>query len=156
MADDFLSQIRAFRDRAVANMDTVVQEATAGIAAALVERTPVDTTALRANWQFTVGVEGSEADYSLRDLSPGGSDTANAMGAQIRSVPAGYKGYITNCLDYMPHIEYGLYTNIHGNKRNSGKTVNGFSTQAPSGVILITAIEWVESFVNPAIAKLKI
>jgi hypothetical protein len=156
VADDFAAQIKAFRDKALLNANTVVQEATAGIAAALVERTPIDKTPLRANWQFTVGAPGSEADYALEDHSPGGSETAGQMAAKIREVPAGGVTYIVNCLEYMSLIEYGLYTNIRGGKRSSGKTINGFSTQAPAGVRGITAIEWEESFVKPAIAKLSI
>lgn len=153
---DFASQIAAFLDKAVSNANFVVQEATAGVAAALVERTPIDKTALRANWQFTAGAPGGEADYLLEDHSPGGSDTASQMAAQIREVPAGGVTFVVNNLEYMPLIEYGLYTNIHGNKRTSGKTINGFSTQAPAGVIGITAIEWEEAFVKPAIAKLNV
>jgi len=153
---DFASQIRAFSDKALANANFVVQEATAGIAAALVERTPIDKTALRANWQFTAGAPGGETDYTLEDHSPGGTETASQLAAQIREVPAGGVTFVTNALDYMPLIEYGLYTNIHGNKRNSQKTVDGFSTQAPAGVIGVTAVEWEEGFVKPAIAKLNV
>lgn len=146
----FADQIKTFRDKAVLKVDTVVQEATVNIATALVERTPIDETTLRANWQFTEGAPGSEADYTLHDLSPGGSDTSAALAEQIREVPAGGVTYVVNNLDYMPVIEYGLYPNPP--KSNTGKTINGFSTQAPAGVRSVTAIEW-ETFVKAAIAK---
>ena len=150
---DFAAQIKAFRDKALLNVDRVVQEATINIATALVERTPIDTTALRANWQFTVGAPGTVADYALEDTSPGGEATAAAMATQIREVPAGGITYVVNNLAYMPVIEYGLYTSHHGGKRTSSKTINGFSTQAPAGVRSITAIEWTTNFVPAAIAK---
>lgn len=153
MADDFAAQIKAFRDKALLNVNTVVQESTVNIATALVERTPIDTTALRANWQFTVGAPGMEADYALQDLSPSGTDTSNALAAQIREIPAGNVTYVINNLSYMEKIEYGLYTNASGGKRTSGKTVGGYSTQAPAGVIKITAMEW-ETFVTAAVNKI--
>jgi hypothetical protein len=156
MADDFLSQIKAFRDKALANANEVVQEATVQITAALVARTPIDITTLRANWQFTVGEPSGEDFPDAVDESPDGSDTSTALAQDIRAVSAGRITYIVNNRVYMPHIEYGLYTDRSGGKRNSGKTVNGFSTQAPAGVRTITAIGWEEDFVKPAIAKLKI
>ena|SRR5271167_1870359 len=154
MADDFAAQIRAFRDKAVANINTVVQEATVGIATALVERTPIDETTLRANWEFSVGAPGTTADYDHKDESPGGAETAEALAAQIREIPAGGVTFVTNNLDYMNHIEYGLYTDRQGRRRTSQKTVGGFSTQAPAGVRGVTAAEWEQVFVAAAIARL--
>lgn len=145
---DFAAQIKAFRDKTLRTVDTVVQEATVNVSTALVERTPIDKTALRANWQFTVGSPGGESDYSLRDLSPNGSETSGALAEQIRAVPAGGVTYVVNNLDYMLMIEYGLYSS----GPRSRKTINGFSTQAPAGVRTVTAIEWPE-FVKTAIAK---
>jgi hypothetical protein len=156
LADDFASQIRAFRDKALANANFVVQEATAGIATALVARTPIDETTLRANWQFAAGEPPLEDHPEAIDESSGGADTAAVLTAEIREVPAGGITYLRNNRPYMGLIEYGQYTNIHGNKRNSQKTINGFSTQAPAGVIGVTAVEWEEGFVKPAIAKLNV
>lgn len=152
---DFAAQLKAFRDKAVGNMDTVVQEATVGISAELVGRTPIDTTALRANWQFTEGEPGTEADYTHTDESPGGSATSQALAEQIREVPAGGITYVVNNLHYMLMIEYGLYSDRAGGARRSGKTINGFSTQAPAGVRTVTAIEW-PTFVQAATAKIKV
>jgi hypothetical protein len=149
---DFAAQIKAFNAKAVKKVDTVIQEATVNIATALVERTPIDTTALRANWQFTVGEPGTEADYELHDL---GNATVEAIAEQARAVPAGNVTFIVNNLDYMRTIEYGLYPNPP--KKSGGRTVNGFSTQAPGpnppgAVRGLTAMEW-ETFVNAAVAK---
>ncbi len=145
---DFAAQIKAFRDKTLRTVDTVVQEATVNIATALVERTPVDKTALRANWQFTADTPGAEVDYSLRDLSMNGESTAGALAAQIRAVSAGHVTYVVNNLPYVLNVEYGLYPS----PSRSGKTINGFSTQAPAGVRSVTAIEW-PTFVKTAIAK---
>ena len=151
---DFAAQIRAFRNKAVSRLNAIVQESTVNITTAIIERTPIDTTALRANWQFTVGTPGSEVDYSLRDLSPGGSATAAALAEQIRAVPAGNVTYVVNNLPYIRTIEYGLYPS----HSRTGKTVGGFSTQAPGpnppgAVRGLTAIEWSTNFVPAAVAK---
>lgn len=154
MADDFAAQIKAFRDKALANVTTVVHDATIGITAALVERTPVDETPLRANWNFGAGTRPESIDESARDDSPGGADTVERLAAQIVESPVGGITYVNNAMPYMPTIEYGLYPNPP--KRPTGKTVNGFSTQAPAGVIGVTAEGWEEEFVKPAIGKLNL
>jgi hypothetical protein len=153
VASDFAAQFRAFRDKTFLDADRIVQEATVNIATALVERTPVDTTALRANWQFTVDEPGTEVDYELHDL---GNATVEAIAEQARAVPAGRVTFIVNNLDYIKTIEYGLYPNPP--RRPSGRTVNGFSTQAPGpnppgAVRGLAAIEWAGRFVPDAIAK---
>jgi hypothetical protein len=152
LADDFAVQIKAFRDKALGNVTQVVHDATIGITAALVERTPVDETTLRANWNFGAGVRPEDIDESARDDSPEGADTVERLAAQIEESPVGGITYVNNNLPYMPVIEYGLYPNPP--KHPTGRTVNGFSSQAPAGVIAVTAEGWEEEFVNPAIAKL--
>jgi hypothetical protein len=149
---DFAAQIRAFRDKTLKNVDSIVQEATVNVTAALVDATPIDKTALRANWRFAVGEANDEADYLAEDHSPGGSDTVRVLAEEIRAVPAGGVTRVSNSLAYMPLIEFGLYTNHSGGKRTSGRTINGFSTQAPAGVIGVTALQWPD-FVKTAIAK---
>ena len=151
---DFAAQIRAFRNKAVSRLNAIVQESTVNITTAIIERTPIDTTALRANWQFTVGAPGSELDYSLRDLSPGGSATSAALAEQIRAVPAGSVTFVVNNLSYIRNIEYGLYPS----PSRSGRTIGGFSTQAPGpnppgAVRGLTALEWKTNFVPAALAK---
>jgi hypothetical protein len=150
---DFAAQIRAFQDKVRRNIDIVVQESTAEIAAELVSRTPIDITTLRANWQFTIGAPSGEDFPGAADESPEGSTTAAKLGSEIREVPAGSVTYVVNNRPYMPMIEYGLYTGGTSGKRRSSKTINGFSTQAPAGVRDVTAIGW-QTFVKNAIAKI--
>jgi lysozyme family protein len=49
--------------------------------------------------------------------------------------------YLTNSLPYAMTIEYGGYPNPP--KNPTGKTIGGFSTQAPAGVVRVTAEEMV-------------
>jgi hypothetical protein len=154
MADDFSAQIKAFRDKALANVTQVVHDATTGITAALVERTPIDETTLRANWNFGAGARPEDLDVNAKDDSPQGAETVERLAGQIAESPVGGITYVNNNVPYMETIEFGLYPNPP--KRPTGKTVNGFSTQAPAGVIGVTAEGWEEEFVKPAIEKLKI
>ncbi len=56
--------------------------------------------------------------------------------------------YITNALPYAATLEYGGYPNPP--KNPTGKTVGGYSVQAPQGMFRIAAIRYNE-FVQKAI-----
>lgn len=85
-------------------------------------KTPVDTGQLRASWTCQLG---------SMPTTFNGSDTA------IAQFKLGDRLYIATDKPYAPMLEYGLYP------KNSptGKTVNGFSRQAPKGMVRITLQE---------------
>jgi len=93
----------------------------------IVERTPVDTGAARARWQPNVGPE---------PIGGAGSD----IGAFVPQLKLGDTAWISNNLPYIRVLEYGLFPNPP--KHGAGKTVDGYSTQAPQGMIRITAVEF--------------
>lgn len=65
-------------------------------------------------------------------------DTGTLRDAWVKeATPAGYTIY--NPLPYAAVVEYGLFPNPP--KGGAGKTVNGFSTQAPAGMVGITVVE---------------
>jgi len=148
MADNFAQQVKAFRDKALSNVDAVVQDITVSVATSLVEKSPVDTGQLRANWQFGAGVI---PDGEFPDTDPEGEETIEALTEAIKDTPAGGVTYLVNNLPYAPVIEYGLYPNPP--KRPTGKTENGFSTQAPAGMRDITVME-ASSYQGAAIQNL--
>ena len=97
----------------------------------IVKKTPVDTGRARANWNIAVG----NPDSSV-------SDGTMKSGMKYRSfgeVP-GSDGdepvYISNNLPYIETLEYGGYPNPP--KGGEGKTENGFSKQAPEGMVGVT------------------
>lgn len=94
----------------------------------IVKKTPVDTGRARGNWNISVGSP---------DLTT--SDTKDPKFKNPKSIPAGADDqpiFITNNLDYIRKLEFGEYPNPPKNK--SGKTVNGFSRQAPQGMVGVT------------------
>lgn len=55
----------------------------------------------------------------------------------FQAIPDGY--LISTPIPYMPALEYGLYPNPP--KAGKGKTVNGFSRQAPQGFVRLSIKE---------------
>lgn len=106
--------------------------------ASIVKKTPVDTGRARANWNISVGnADTSITDkkmknglkYSENDISINGDDTI----------------FISNNLPYIETLEYGGYPKSP--KKGSWdkvkkqwiiKSENGFSKQAPEGMVGVT------------------
>ena len=94
----------------------------------IVKKTPVDTGRARGNWNVSVGSEDTST-----------SETTQQKYKSKESIPTpnGDESiFISNNLDYIEKLEYGGYPNPP--KGGSGKTVNGFSKQAPNGMVGVT------------------
>lgn len=94
----------------------------------VVSQAPVDSGALRANNTLSVG----SVDRSTNNS---GDPIAKGKAALKGLVPYSTV-YIANSLPYAPIVEYGGYPNPP--KKGKGKTVNGFSKQAPTGFYSVT------------------
>jgi hypothetical protein len=119
----------------------------------LIMRTPVgspeqvdDPGQARGNWQTTIG---SPASGARDNPDPSGTATIAEMKGVVKSWKpnTGDSLFITNNLSYIPVLEYGLYPNPP--KRGTGRTINGFSTQAPNGMVGITVAEFNGFSMNP-------
>ncbi|MGX2975565.1 HK97 gp10 family phage protein [Ursidibacter arcticus] len=84
-------------------------------------KSPVDTGQLRASWTSQLGSMPNTFN---------GNDTANAQ------FKMGETLYIATDKVYAPMLEYGLYPQPGGSK-----TTNGFSNQAPQGMVRISIQE---------------
>lgn len=101
-----------------AKIELVVRKATFDAFGAAVRRSPVDTGRFRANWNVSynnVNVATSEATSATR---------ADAELRKALSFPVGGVTYLTNSLPYALRLE------------------QGWSRQAPGGMVRLTAIEW--------------
>lgn len=123
----FALDIRKFAEKAGNNADLVVRKVCSDIEAGVVKRTPVDTGRLRANWIASVGNA-----YEGQVQGTGNPNNEQA----IRNAP-GNVWYLTNNLPYAAVAEFGLYGKPPGSA-NGPKTRNGYSTQAPNGMVRIT------------------
>jgi len=112
----------------------------------VVMRTPVDAGAARQNWLVTLNHPTYEYDTGKAKGGRVMSDGQNAIN--------GARGddtiIIQNNLPYIEKLEYGGY----GPNSKSGKTVNGFSKQAPRGMVGITMQEF-GGIVTEAVEKAK-
>ncbi len=112
----------------------------------VVMRTPVDRGAARQNWLVTLNKPTYEYDQGKakggRVMSDGQKAIASARGDDTI--------IMQNNLPYIEKLEYGGY----GPNSKSGKTVNGFSKQAPHGMVGITMQEF-GGIVTEAVEKAK-
>lgn len=94
----------------------------------IVKKTPVDTGRARGNWNISVG----------HDVTTESTDTKPQY-KNVDDVPE-VKGdesiFISNNLPYITKLEYGGYPNPP--KGGKGKTINGYSKQAPEGMVGVT------------------
>lgn len=113
----------------------------------VVARTPIGEInggRARSSWQVTVGQPGAA-------VPPEGAQAAGpetAMNA-LASLQPGQTVWISSALPYITVLEFGGYPNPP--KGGEGKTVNGFSRQAPQGMVRITLDE-LQSILNGALA----
>lgn len=89
--------------------------------ARVVPRVPVDTGRARANWNAAAGALDTSTDQERYD--PDGTKTALRLKRVINSLPKGGSLFISNHLPYARRLE------------------NGWSQQAPSGFMTLTAAE---------------
>ena len=110
----------------------------------IVKKTPVDTGRARGNWNVSVGSEDTST-----------SETTQQKYKSKESIPTpnGDESiFISNNLDYIEKLEYGGYPNPP--KGGKGKTVNGFSKQAPNGMVGVTLANN-ENIFNAAVRAVK-
>lgn len=125
------------------DIDTVVRKATLEVFGAVVAKSPVDTGRFRANWNVSAG----PVDTSTTESTS--AARAQTEVQKALTLPVGGVVTIANSLPYARTLEYGLYPNPP--KKPTGKTVGGYSKQAPAGFVRLTAIEF-EAFVQKAIS----
>lgn len=113
--------------------------------ASIVKKTPVDTGRARGNWNISVGKVDSSTDDNRKGIRyKGTGDVPNPNGDE--SI------FISNNLPYIETLEYGGYPNPP--KGGKGKTVNGFSKQAPNGMVGVTLANN-ENIFNAAVKAVK-
>ena len=110
----------------------------------IVKKTPVDTGRARANWNVSVGHEDTSTTDETRRSPKSESSLPKAKGD--KSI------FISNNLPYITTLEYGGYPNPP--KKDGGKTVNGYSKQAPEGMVGVTLANN-EAIFNAAVRRIK-
>ena len=119
---EFHRSIAAFQNKFRLSVERTINRLATDMFHEVKERSPVDTGALRDSW--TMSLNGLPSSFN------GGTVTAK-LGDII---------YIATDKVYAPIIEFGLYPNPP--KRPTGRTKNGYSTQAPNGVVMVTVVDF--------------
>jgi len=122
MAIKFSSQLKAFATKAQKKETAVLRRSAIDTLGRVTLRSPVDTGRFRANW--AVGI--NEVGVSAAQASPEEGFGAAAQPGQqvIGNAKATDAIVISNNLPYAQRLE------------------NGYSSQAPAGMVAITVAEW--------------
>lgn len=129
----FKGQLQAFATKSEKNLSDLTRKVLLDIGTRIVERTPVGDPTLwqnpppagyvggraRGSWQYGFGTPSQEIIISI---DPAGSATVSRLMSEINPLPGLH--YITSNLPYMPALE------------------NGWSTQAPAGMVGLVAVEF--------------
>lgn len=104
----------------------------------VIQRTPVDTGRARGNWQVSYGTNPTWTPGN--PLLPKNASEQERIFAMLDAVKPGVTTWLSNGLPYIMVLEYGGYQNPP--KGGEGKTSGGYSIQAPSGMVRITALDF--------------
>lgn len=96
-------------------------------------QTPVDEGVLRNNWRTGINTRNGR---SLKGADKTGERPMKEATTKIKPIKGDETIVFSNNLPYAPVVEFGLYPNPP--KNPTGKTINGFSTQAPKGMSRIS------------------
>jgi len=131
-------------EKVQADLETVARKVTFDLYSSVVYMSPVDTGRFRANWNVSVdSVDTATSQSTDKNRAP-------TEVAKVLELPVGGVYFLSNSLPYAQVLEYGLYPNPP--KHPTGKTVNGYSRQAPAGFVRVSVVRFNE-FVQKAIKK---
>ena len=132
--------IHRFADRVIVQNEQMRRAIITELFGSVIKDTPVDTGRARANWQTEINAPKTN---ELNTTDKTGAGARAEVVAKTNASRWGDSLHLTNNLPYIFKLEYGGYPNPP--RTTSGKTVNGFSKQAPQGmfrrnILRITAI----------------
>ena len=107
--------------KAGAQADNLVKKIAIDVMSSVVNKSPVDTGRFRGNWQLGVGAVDGDTS-SANDKSGTGAIAKASL--ELTSFKSGTTIYISNSLPYAQRLE------------------NGYSNQAPQGMVRLTVIEF--------------
>lgn len=132
--------IHRFGQRVIVQNEQMRRAIITELFGSVIKDTPVDTGRARANWQTEIN---SPKTNELNTNDKTGAGVKAEVIAKANASRWGDALHLTNNLPYIFKLEYGGYPNPP--RLSTGKTVNGFSKQAPQGmfrrnILRITAI----------------
>lgn len=119
--------------RVKAELDDKVRTKTVALFTRIINRTPVFTGCARANWNVSIGQPNFSFDRNERSIN-----RALAEVTKVYSYPSGSVAYLSNGAPYIRLLEYGGYPTP---RKPTGRTVGGYSSQAPAGMVRVSIAE---------------
>lgn len=117
--------------KAKGEADKKVREVCFELTRRVILKTPVDQGRLRANWQASIN---TPASGIVDSFDKTGEVSVSKAKSSIKNA-SGNVFWLSNNLPYATVVEFGQY------KGSGPKTKNGFSTQAPAGMVRISIDE---------------
>lgn len=145
--DQFRRNFAAILKRAGDKADLVVRQAALDLQSSMISMSPEDTGRFKGNWQCGIGALNTD------NTAPAGADAQGKTAAALQGWKAGQTIWLTNSMPYARKLEYGEYGNPKGSA-NGPKTQNGFSSQAPGGMVRLTVQAYGKAL-KKAVAELK-
>lgn len=144
----FSVDVSKWVEKANLNNEEVVRSTAIKLFSAIIQSSPVDEGTFRNNWFVSGLTPSSEVDPT--DVGGSDQDVIDRMTSDVLSIKGIDAFTLTNNLPYAEVIEYGGYpktpkntTSVFGaNVSQTGKTINGFSKQAPQGVVRVNAMRF--------------
>ena len=132
---DFSLAFKQINDKTDKQLNRIIKKTVFDLTSAIIQGSPTDTGRFRGNWQVSFD---TPTDRELSNLDKSGNATISKIGTQINSnkIPLVY--WINNNLPYGNSLEYGLYPK----NSKTGKTINGFSIQAPMGFVRLNIVKF--------------
>tara|TARA_R110000803_G_C11835287_1_gene303845 strand:- start:220 stop:672 length:453 start_codon:yes stop_codon:yes gene_type:complete len=147
---NFSLGVKKFAEKTGININKVIVATSSELFTNIIKGTPVDTGRLRGNWQPSIGSP-ITSRIGAKDASGQGEASISKVTEVLNQFSGDGSVFLSNNLPYAYKIEYGLYPNPP--KNPTGKTVNGFSTQAPKGMVRVS-IRRVKAAMTKAIRNL--
>lgn len=143
MQDDtnsFFKAIENWQKKTLDNSVKIINGTIEDLFRSIVVRTPIDFDDMshrgttKANWQIG---KGKDIKSKINARDPQGEQTIQREIRKLdKAIPRVF--YIVNNEGQSKMLEFGLYSKTS----QTGKTVNGFSTQAPAGMVRISLEEF--------------
>ena len=150
---DFLKALHKMADAKQQDFNTASLEAMQDLHFKVVGDTPIDTGEAASNWNLGISVKNDSVttDTSYANLNKASSDVKAAIAAKTKVEHI----YLTNATPQARMLEYGLYKqHVDSLRKGSNvtkggyRTINGYSTQAPSGMLRKNITLFVKMFEN--------
>lgn len=132
MSKSFEKRIGIVGAKLISRSEKRVKKSLKKLGLDVISQTPVDKGVLINNWYSS---NRQPITRTTKQADRSGAKSKARLEKAVAKFKLGQTFYMTNNLPYARVIEFGMYPNPPQNP--TGKTINGFSRQAPSGIVRI-------------------